>query len=505
MPKANQQAQLLSTLTLGTARRALGTEVGTWLEGNAALDPTADEAEALLAAYAIAERLHRVQAGRRGGLSHPKAPKESRQQAPPRLARALELILQGTYPGVLSEAVAVLNERQLLLPPHLLPELLTEAGKQLDPHPEYAKALLRTGGHRATWLTTQNPDWAELREDYDLAAAWLRDVTPGRRRSLLRRWRLTEPAAARLALAEAWPKLSPKNQQTLVASLEVNIGPEDTNWLRAQLTPKRKGVRRELLRLLLLAGEKKALEDMLQLASGAFDDSGKLVSMLKGADAINLLEAYGGLQKGTSIGVFFLANLPPNVLPELTDRSPADFWASLSKEQLKAAAIAINTFTDTSLQTDFVHYALRAEIARLPISVLAEITAALPQETFLTLFHELLTAEQNAFHFGGMARVLALARTEPWSERISKAFVLQLVDTQRNASQLSHRLQKDLQSHWKLATPLLDPAIFGWARTHLHSMTERSDAFGKLATEVLQTLAFRRVLREGPAASASGG
>lgn len=505
MAKGIQYAQLLSNLTLGTARRTVNPETNAWLEENAALDPTADEAEALLAAYAISERLHRLQPGQTSGLSPLKAPEESRQSPPPRLARALELILQGTYPGVLPEAVAVLNERQFLLSPHLLPELLTEAGKQLNSHPEYAKALLLAGGNRANWLTAQNPDWEELSENYDLAAAWVRDATPGRRSSLLRRWRSAKPAAARLALAGVWSKLSPKNQQSLVANLEVNIGPEDTAWLRSRLVPKRKGVRREILRLLLLAGEAQALEDMLQLAGGAFDDGGKLAGLLKGADAINLLEAYGGLQKGESIGVFFLANLPPNVLPELTDRSPTAFWASLSKEQLKAAATAIKTFPNVPLQTDFVYYALRAEAARLPMNVLAEITATLPQKAFLDLFHELLTAEQNAFHFGDIARLLALTRTEPWSERISKSFILQLVATLRNVSQLSHRLQKDLQSHWKLATPLLDPAIFGWARTHLHSMTERSDAFGKLATEVLQTLAFRRVLREGPAASASGG
>ncbi len=299
-----------------------------------------------------------------------------------------------------------------------------------------------------------------------------------------------------MTLAAAWPKLSPKNQESLVANLEVNIGPDDIEWLRAQLKPKRKGVRRELLRLLLLAGEEQALEDMLLLAGGAFDDNGKLTSMLKGGDAINLLEAYGGLRKGETISSFFLANLPPNVLPELTDRSPTEFWATLGKDQLKAAAEAIKTFAEIDIRTDFVHYGLRAEAARLPVNAVAELVAGLPQENFVALFHELLSTEQNAFHFGGLPRLLALARTEPWSERISKAFVLQLVATLRNIDQLPYRLQKDLQSHWKLATPLLDPVIFGWARTHLHSMTERSDAFGKLATEVLQTLAFRRVLRE---------
>jgi len=137
-------------------------EVTAWLEEKAALDPTADEAEALLVAYAIVERLHRLQAGRTGEVDSLVAPEEIRQPPPPRLARALELILRGTYPGVLPEAITILNERKLLLPPHLLPELLEEAGKQLSSHPDYAQQLLLAGGHRASWLTTQNPAWAEL-------------------------------------------------------------------------------------------------------------------------------------------------------------------------------------------------------------------------------------------------------------------------------------------------------------------------------------------------------
>jgi len=496
MSQPSRQKKLLNTLTLGTARRGLSPGMLSWLKERSALDPEADEAESLLAAFAINERLHRLRPSRANEAGSPPAPDEDREPAPPRLARALELVLRKTYPGVLPEAIAILNEGQLLLPPHLLPELLEEAVKQLNARPAYARKMLEAGGHRAIWLTTQNPAWAELDPNYELAAGWDRDVTPGRRASLLRRWRTHDPAAARDALAKAWPGLSPKNQETLVAGLEIRISSDDTGWLRERLGPKRKGVRRELLRLLLLAREKQALNDLLHLAGGAFDDDGKLVSLRKGGDAINLLEAYGGLRKGETIGEFFLANLPPNVLPELTDRTVTEFWQTLSKGQLRAAARAIINFPDVDIRTGFVRYVLRADPTHLPTKLAAELVAELPQEQFLAIFHDLLTSEQNAFHPGGIPRILALARTEPWSERISKAFVLQLVATLRTDGQLPHRIKRELQEHWQLATPLLDPAIFGWARTHLHSMTERSDVFGKLATEVLQTLAFRRVLRE---------
>ena len=488
---------LLATLTLGTTRRPVPEELSVWLDEHDVVDPTADGPERLLAAYAVSERLHRLSPGGKGSVTPVVAPPEDWGTPGPRLARALELILRDTYPAVLPEAVDLLLEKQTLVPPHLLPELLTIAEQRLDARPAFARKLLAAGGKRALWLAGQNPEWAELAPDYDLAAAWARDTTPGRRANLLRRWRMVDSVAAREALAEVWPGQSPKNQETLLGSMAENLSPADVPWLRAGLTPKRKGVRRAILRLLILAGDEETIEDMIRLVTAAVDDQGKLTALLKpGPEYIELLQRYGGLKKGESLAVFLLAHLPPGTLPELTDRPEEEFWASLNKEQLKAAATALHTFPAPALRAHFIRFALRANPANLPMMETAMICGELPQEAFVSIFNELLTTEQNALHYGGVARVLALSRKEIWSERLSKAFVLQLVSTLREIGQLPYKLQRDLQEDWKGSIALLDPAIFGWLRTHLHSMTERADVFGKLATETLQTLAFRRVLRE---------
>jgi hypothetical protein len=491
------QKSLLTNLTLGSARRPVDEAVTTWLETRDAVDPTADTAEQLLAAYAISERLQRLSAGEKGEVKAEVAPAETRPYPGPRVGRALELILRGTYPAVLDEAVTRLTEKGQVLPPHLLPELLEESLKALPTDSGRSLRLLAIGGERANWLASQNPAWAELAPSYDLAAAWGKEATPGRRLVLLSRWRNTDPAAAREALATIWQQESPKNQETLLEALTVNLGPDDQAWLRDQLGPKRKGVRRELLRLLLLAGEDQAREELIELATTAFDDKGKLLTIMKpGPEYIELLQGYGGLQKGETVATLLLSLLPPATLPELTDRSFSNLWVTLNKEQMTAAARAIIAFPDKNAKTAFVKYGLRANAVQLPVRELATVTKNLPQEIFLEIMYELLTAEKNVLHYGGLPRLLALAREDVWSERISKAFVLQLVATLRDISQLPYKLQQDLQEHWRLCIPLLDPAIFGWARTQLHSMTERADVFGKLATEMLQTLAFRRVLRE---------
>ena len=494
----NWHDTLLSTLTLGTARRDISTDLTEWLEEKDALDPTVtpDTAEQLLTAWAITERLQRLQPGQQTNLQAAAAPPEERALPGPRQARALELILRGTYPTLLPEALAMLEARQQVLPPHLLPELLEEATKQLNDQPAAAHSLLHVGGQRGLWLARQHPDWAGLDPDHDLAAAWAKEATPGRRTPLLRRWRAVAPTAAREGLASIWSGQSPKNQETLLASLLVGLSQEDTEWLRAGLAPKRRGVRRALLRLLLLAGEEQAHDEMIQIATAAFDTEGKFVNILTNDAAKAILDTYGGLSKQESISEFLLANLPPATLPELIDRPLPEFWASLTKAQLRAAVTAINDYPDLPTKVDFIDFALLANPEQLPVSLVAEVAADLPQEDFLTIYHQLLTTEQAALHHNGLARLLALSREEPWSERISKAFILQLVGTLRNLTQLPFALQRDLQSHWKLSIPLLSPDIFGWSRTHLHSMTERADVFGKLATETLQTLAFRRVLWE---------
>lgn len=489
---------LLSTLTLGTARRDISPELTRWLEERDALDPTTapDAAENLLTAWAITERLERLQAGEKIAAATAAAPPETLPLPDPRRSRALELILRGTYPALLAEAIVMLTQRQLILPPQLLPELLNEAMTRLADEPLVARQMLSAGGERALWLARQNPAWAELAPDYDLAAAWQREATPGRRAPLLRRWRAADPAAARAALSAVWDGQSPKNQETLVASMQVGLGSDDLVWLRAGLGPKRRGVRRAILRLLLLAGEEQATNDLISVATAAFAADGTFVNVLTNDDAKAILEEYGGLEKKEPISDFLLVCLPPATLPELIDRSMPEFWAGLTKPRLYAAALAIRDYPDAAAKAAFVRFALRGNPVQLPVSLVAEITAALPQDDFLAIFHDLLTTEQSALHHGSMARLLALSRTEPWDERISKAFILQLVGTLRQLSQLPHTLQRDLQSHWKLSIPLLAPEIFGWARTHLHSMTERADIFGKLSAETLQTLAFRLVLWE---------
>lgn len=489
-------AALLRSLTLGTARRTLPDSASEWLMERDAVDPTADAPEQLLAAYAIAERLERLQPGEQLKELPSEVIQESKPYAPLRLARGLQLVLEGTYATVLPEVLSLLEAKERLIPPHLLPNLLEKALQALPEDPDYATRLLRAGGRRADWLAAQHPEWQVLANSYDIGADWKREATPGRRVALLQRWRKASPQAAREALAEIWPQQSPKNQERLLEGMRTNLSAGDHPWLLAQLSPKRKGVRRQLLRMLLLAGESSTLEDMITVAAAAFDAQGRLQNLLTDPTAKEILVKYGGLQRNESLAEYLLSLLPPNTLPDLSGQTLPEFWSGLDKGQLKAAAEAVLAYKTPTALIAFVKFSLIVNPATLPLKVTVSIAAAIPQEAFIPLIEQVLNEEKNVFHYGGIARLFVLSRETPWSARISKAFVLQLVATMREVREVPYGMQQDLRAHWQLATPLLDLSIFPWLRTQLHSMTERGDAFGKLATNMLQTLHFRRTLRE---------
>ncbi|MEO0732385.1 MAG: DUF5691 domain-containing protein [Bacteroidota bacterium] len=487
-------AELLRALTLGTARQHLPSTITDWLKERDVVDPTADPAEQLLAIYAIHERLHRFAPHQETHPEMAPPPPEEHPIAPARLARALELIFNGPYADVLPEALDVLERRQLLVPPALLPALLDRAATTVEI--DLAQSMVRAGGHRADWLTRYKPEWAALGSHYNLPAAWKKAVTPADRLTLLRRWRHQDPAAARAVLSERWPELSPTNQESLLSALAIGLSPADQPWLRERLGPKRKGVRRAILTLLLRSGEEQAQDELTEVAVAAFDDNGQISRLLTEPRAKDILQAYGGQPKGSSLAEYLHRILPSTLLADLVAQDLEAYWTGLPESTLHEAALAVLDYRRPEELKAFLRFAVTVNPIQLPLKVAAQICAALPQTDFLGVFHGLLDQEQNVLHLGGVPRILALARQEAWSARITKAFVHQLTGTLREVRDLPYSLQKDLVSHWQLAIPLFDVSTFSWLRTHLNTLTERADLFGKLATTTLQTTHFRRQLGE---------
>ncbi|MGB3799000.1 MAG: DUF5691 domain-containing protein, partial [Lewinella sp.] len=422
------------------------------------------------------------------------APPEDQEPPSPRLARGLQLILEGTYPELLDEAVEMLLAQGTYLPPQLLPLLLPRAAALLNDDYRRAQRYLEAGGKRGRWLAQQHPDWALLTPSYSFATAWIATEQPAKKAQILSAWRRVDSPAARLALQDGWAEHSPRNQEVLLEGLRDTVAEADHSWLRNSLKPKRKGVRRLLTELLLRGREPQTLADFQAIAENATAPDGSVAANLPEGEMRDLLKAYGGTKAPESLGQRLLEILPPDLWSAVIDMPLERFWLGLRPLELRAAARAILAFADAELNRRMVRFLLMEEPKGFDMELAGELVRSLPGPDFDSLYDELLTTEKDALRLRGFSRYLALQRRAFWSDRLSKAMITRLLEDLHNR-QLDYATQRDLGLHWKLAVPLLDPAIFTWLRRQLHTTTERYDAFGKLATRMLQVTSFRQQLR----------
>ena len=499
MPALPQYRDIIRSVTLGTVRRPPGEEVLAWLDELGAIDPTADAAEQVLMALGITERMQRMVPLLLDPESLPAgsmAPPEQLAPASPRLARGLELILNGTYPELLDEAVSLLEQQRMYVPPALLPLLLPRAVALLPDGRAGALRVLAAGGERAGWLAAQHPDWSVLTPDHDFPATWRAAEQVAGKSEVLRQWREVDRDAAMDALEAIWDGQSPRNQEVLLEGLRPSVRPADADFLRRAMQPKRKGVRRLATELLLLTGDRDALADLSTLAGKLVQADGSLGPVIPAAESKEVVRIYGGVKAPETLAQRLLELLPPRSWPAITKLPAERFWARRSPLELRGAARALLAYDDPELTAAFVRFLLEEEPSEFPLQLGGELVRRLPAETFDGLYAEWLAKEKDALRIRSFARYLALQRNDHWSERLSKAVINRMLDD-LHRRELDYATQRDLALHWKQATPLLHPDIFPWLRQQLHASTERYDAFGKLATRMLQVTSFRRQLREG--------
>ncbi len=160
----------------------------------------------------------------------------------------LRSILLGEDAAALGEWLAAAVGAARLVPPEMLPELLTAAVKQ----PVLREAALRAGGRRALWLAGRNPAWTLL------AAAAAAEPDPSvwehgsrsERRDLLRAIRAADPQRGRELLEAVWATEPPDGRECLLPALSVNLSPADEPFLDQARGDRIKAVRMAAIDLL---------------------------------------------------------------------------------------------------------------------------------------------------------------------------------------------------------------------------------------------------------------
>ena len=233
----------------GTARSSLPPAPGGTPLGDTQNAITGADSESLLLSRAALTFLHR-QAGTLPArdLLPPPAPAaaESLPHVNSAAASHLHQLLTGTHPELLPEWMRLCAAAGRIVPPEFLPALLSFQPKD-ESLPPLKLAVI---GERGRWLAAAAPQWTAVLHHAHLDVSEWETAASGARRTLLRRVRQRDPGRARTLLDATWSTGTPDDRAAFIASIGLNLQPEDEPFLEAALGDKRKEVRTQASALL---------------------------------------------------------------------------------------------------------------------------------------------------------------------------------------------------------------------------------------------------------------
>ncbi len=176
------------------------------------------------------------------------APAETDTVAPSASFSLLTQIFESNYERLHVEALQYLSNKQLCLPPALLPTVL-QLGQRL---PAVKQRLAPVLGERGRWLISQNTAWHVPLLQYES----LPDESVWQLGSLAERQvylsilRQQDPAQARARLSESLKELDARERATLLAVMKNQLSLEDESFLNALCQDRSKEVRNLAVQLL---------------------------------------------------------------------------------------------------------------------------------------------------------------------------------------------------------------------------------------------------------------
>jgi hypothetical protein len=152
--------------------------------------------------------------------------------------------LQGRYHDLLPEALRLLRDKGLRLPPSLLPRVL-------NAKPDWLRELLLPVlGERGRWLAQLKPAWAWAAVAPDSLETLWQDDSPERRLAALRLHRRADPAGAREKLRPMFRAFKVDIRVKMVDALAIGLSPDDEPFLEEILDDRDGLVRRRAACLL---------------------------------------------------------------------------------------------------------------------------------------------------------------------------------------------------------------------------------------------------------------
>jgi hypothetical protein len=240
--------EIINTALLGTDKRAVAAaQLPEGLAGAAeriAVGAVDKEEQFLqLAAVAVNYRQSGVVPLQQEGVGLPTAPEEELPYCSGRAVQVLKEILEEGYDGLVEYWLKFCVRTRRVVVPDLLPVLLNKAVN----HVWMQELMAEAGGKRGEWIRAFNPSWqfGGLSDD-DL---W-QTGTAAQRTACLRRWRVADPAKARMLMEQTWAQENANGKVELLRQLNGTVVAEDAAWLEGLLSEKSQKVKEEALGLL---------------------------------------------------------------------------------------------------------------------------------------------------------------------------------------------------------------------------------------------------------------
>lgn len=257
MTAADPVADLVAAATVGTAHRAV--DLTDLPEPVRPHPRPVDAAIGLLDAAALAALARRTVPAARPAPPDPIHPAPERRAVAPDVVRQV-LARVERQPGLLVEALMLVDRAGLRLPPDLVPGLLDDA------RPAVVAAARPVTGEIGRLLMARNPRWAEpVPPDPADRTAW-DEGTAAERSAWLRGLRRTDPARARELLLDGFGRESATTRAELLAVLAQGLTPADQDVLLTAVGDRSRSVVEVALDLLARLPDSPLRRDMRALA-----------------------------------------------------------------------------------------------------------------------------------------------------------------------------------------------------------------------------------------------
>jgi hypothetical protein len=314
------------------------------------IDPEDPLAQVILSGAAALHQVRRLRLSSRP-YDHPLPEPLQEEDAPGDLSpislQHLKHILSGRFRRALPEYVQLLVERQLLLPPEFLPDLLDDCLQDSELWREVQPLL----GRRAAWLIPQHPQWRTLAPQGEVAR-WP-EAGFEERQLIFGSLREQAPQEALELLTTVWDNLSYRHKGAYLELLEKGISPNDEAFLERARQDNRKEVRLKAANLLATIPESaligRIFAELIPLFS--FDPVRERLEVILPKD-IPDATAQDGIRPGVKKGKH--GGLKTDWLFECVSRIPATYWM----QHFDWTREALILFFDTTNKADLLLAAL---------------------------------------------------------------------------------------------------------------------------------------------------